>query len=221
MSTPKTAPAPETIRHTAVEILSGPEYKIEQDTRTGDTLVDLMLQILEWMIAPFRWLFDAMEGLPDALRWIVVIGLFILLLLLVGHIVYTLTSTLRPSVRKSRFSSALTSRRSISADEFEQLSQEAIGRHDYIAAVRYLFKASLVHLQTLEGRVFSPGLTNWQYVRRYQKSRFVDSLSYFAHVIDASWYGNGVCREQEYLKCSEAYADIRRHSKEGSHANNA
>lgn len=215
------APAPETIRRSAAEVLSNPEFRIEQDTRAGDTIVDLMLQFLEWLIAPFRWLFDAMDGLPDGLRWVVVVGLFILLLVLVGHIIYTLTSSLRPSTRRARFSSALSSNRKINAEEFEQLAQEAIAEHDYISAVRFLFRACLVHLQTLEGRMHSPGLTNRQYVRRYRKSRFVESLQYFVDIIDTSWYGKGICREEEYLKCRDAYSEIRRQTKESIHADNA
>ena len=221
MSTPMSAPDPETIRRTAAEILSGPEFRIEQDTRVGDTLVELMLLILEWVIAPFLWLFDAMEGLPDALRWLVVVVLAVLLALLVGHIIYTLASSLRPATRKSKFLSALSSHRKLTAEEFEQHAQEALAQHDYISAVRFLFRASLAHLQALEGRVLSPGLTNRQYVRRYQKSRFVEPLQYFVDIIDTSWYGNGVCREAEYLKCRDAYAEIKRQTSAGSHADNA
>lgn len=221
MNTPITPPDPEAIRRTAAEILSGPEFQVERDTRAGDTLVDIMLQILEWIIAPFRWLFEAMDGLPEGMRWLIVIGLFLLLVFLVGHIIYTLTSTLRPSTRNSKFISALSSNRKLSAEEFEQLAQEAITQHDYISAVRFLFRASLVHLHALEGRVLSPGLTNRQYLRRYSKSRFVESLRSFVEIIDTSWYGNGVCREEEYLKCRDAYAEIRRHTKADVHADNA
>ena len=221
MSTTLAAPSPEAIRRTAAEVLSDPDFRIEQDTRVGDTIVDLLQRLFELLIAPFRWIFDAMEGLPDFIRWIVVVGLFLLLLLLIGHIVYTLTATLRPSRHKSKFLPASKADPRLSVEEFEQLSQEAISRQDYISAVRYLFKACLTHLQALEGRSLSPGLTNWQYVRRYRKSRFVDSLRRFARVVDASWYGNSVCREEEYLRCKQAYKEIRSQTKEDSHADNS
>lgn len=221
MVTTKTAPAPETIRSTAAEILNGPDFRIEQDTKYGETYVELLVKLFEWLIAPFRWLFNAMEGLPEALRWIIVIGLFMLLVLLVVHIIYTLATAIRPSRRKPNFAAVSSSTRKISAEEFEQLAQTAIAQLDYISAVRHLFRASLVHLQSLEGRRLSPGLTNRQYVWRYRKSCFVQSLQYFADVIDASWYGNHLCREQEYQKCAQAYAEIRQQTKASLHADRA
>ncbi|QDS97226.1 DUF4129 domain-containing protein [Adhaeretor mobilis] len=221
MSAPLTPPDPERIRRTAAEILSGPEFQTEPDSRAGDTIVDIMLQLLEWVVAPFHWIFDAMEGLPESLRWLIVIGLFILLVFLIGHIIYSLTSALRPTTRNSKFISALSSNRKRTAEEFEQLAQEAVAQHDYISSVRFLFRASLVHLHAVEGRVLSPGLTNRQYLRRYSQSRFVDSLRAFVETIDVSWYGNGVCREEEYLKCRDAYAEIRLQTKAGTHADSA
>jgi hypothetical protein len=64
MASPIDLPAPDEIRRTAAKILSGPDFEVEKDTKVGATLVDLMLKLLEWILAPFRWLFDSMEGLP-------------------------------------------------------------------------------------------------------------------------------------------------------------
>lgn len=221
MSSLHPPPNPETIRQKAEEIVQRSEYQIDRETGMGDAIIDLMIWIGEWLIYPFKWLFNAMEGLPEGFRWVVVIGLFIVLIALVGHLLYTLVTVLRPTTRKAKFASALSATRKLSAKEFEDLAQEAFAQHDYIAAVRFLFRASLVHLQTVEGRPFSPGLTNRQYVRRYRKSPFVGALQSFVDIIDTGWYGNGVCREEEYLRCQEAYAEIRRQTKVGSHADGA
>ncbi len=219
MATPQ-AP-PETIRRTAIEILQGPEYHVNQDTRVGETIVDIMLQIFEWMIWPFRWLFESMEGLPEVLRWLIVLGLFLLLVLLLGHLVYTLVTTLRPSARNSKFISALASGHTLDAKEFEQLAQEALAQRNFIVAVRFLFRASLVHLQDIEGKFFSPGLTNRQFLTRYQKLPVASSLQALVEVIDASWYGQRECREEDYLKCRQAYAEIRQQTKAETHADSA
>ena len=221
MPSPQLPPDPETIRRTAAEILQGSDFRIDQDTRVGDTIVDIMTQIIKWIVLPFRWLFDAMDGLPNGVWWLIVIVLAILLAILVGHILYTLLTTLSPSVRKSKLSSAFSSKKPLTADQFEQLAHEAFAQNEYIVAVRFLFRASLVHLQSLEGRLFSPGLTNRHYLRRYRNSPFVKSLQSFVDIIDTAWYGNGVCREAEYLKCREAYAEIKRQTKEVVHADNA
>ncbi len=214
-------PDTETIRRTAAEILQRREYQLDRDTRMGDTIVDIFVWLFEWLIYPFRWLFNAMDGLPEGFRWVVVIGLVLLLIVLVGHLLYTLVTVLRPVARTVQFSSAMDSKRKLSAKEYEDLAQQAFAQQDYIVAVRFLFRASLVHLQVLEGRPFSPGLTNRQYVRRYRKSPFVGALQSFVEVIDQGWYGNGICREEEFYRCREAYAEIRRQTKAGFHANGA
>lgn len=221
MSSPQPPPDAEIIRQTAAEILQGREFRIDRDTKMGETIIDWIIWLAEWLIYPFKWLFHAMEGLPEGMRWVVVIGLFILLIFLVGHLIYTLVTVLRPASRKTKFESALTSARKLSAKEFEDLAQEAFQQRDYIAAVRFLFRASLVHLQKSEGRKLSPGLTNRQYLRRYRNSPFVGALQSFVDTIDMGWYGNGVCREEEYLRCQQAYAEIRRQTKAGPHADDA
>ncbi len=209
------------IRQTAAEILQRSEYQLDRDTRLGDTIVDIIVWLFEWLIYPFRWLFNAMDGLPEGFRWVVVIGLVLLLIVLVGHLLYTLVVALRPATRRASFSSALDAKHKLSAKEYEDLAQQAFAQQDYIAAVRFLFRASLAHLQSIEGRPFSPGLTNRQYVHRYRKSPFVGALQSFVEVIDQGWYGNGICREEEFQRCREAYAEIRRQTKAGSHADGA
>jgi hypothetical protein len=214
-------PAPDEIRRTAAKILSGPDFEIEKDRKVGDTVVDLMLDLIEWILAPFRWLFDEMEGLPDPLRWLIVVGLFFIACLLIGHIVYSLTATLRPIRRNSAILSQDFSNSRLSADEFERLAQQAFAERDYIVAVRFLFRASLTHLHDREGRILSPGLTNRQCLIRYRQAPFVVSLQAFVEVIDASWYGSKVCGQEDYHLCRDAYEQIRRQTKASFHANYA
>lgn len=221
MPTSHVPPDPETIRRTTAEILQGSDFQINQDTRAGETFADFMQLLFEWVISPFVWIFQRMAGLPDAVRWLVVIVLAIVLVLLLAHLTYTIVSVFRPNQRKGKFTAALSAGRRMSPEEFEKLAQEALTQQDYIAAVRFLFRASLAHLQSLEGRFFSPGLTNRQFLRRYQKSPVIGALQSFVEIIDTGWYGNGICREKEYLKCREAYAEIRRQGKEASHADRA
>lgn len=222
MAIADTQPEAETIRRTALEILHGPDFRINEETEAGNLLGDFFLQILEWIVKPFIWLFRSMEGLPDVLRWLIVVALAIVLLLLVAHIVYTLFTVLKPSARKSnKFKAAYSSRRVLSAEEFEQFSQEALVEQNYIAAVRFLFRASLVRIQGLEGKLFSPGITNRAYLRRYRRTPMARSLQAFVEIIDSGWYGNRDCQEEDYLKCASAYAEISQQTKGNAHADNA
>jgi hypothetical protein len=214
------SPEPETIRQTAQEILRRPDYSVTQQTRGGDRILDWILQLLYWLIAPFRWLFDAMEGLLEAMRWVVVIGLFLLLLLLVGHIIYTIVAAFRPTAKKSLYQKS-SLKRVVSPRELERLAKEAVLESDYIWAIRCLFRASLAHLQDLEGRAFRPGLTNRGYFRLYRRSSIAVPLQLFVEIIDACWYGNSPCQEADYLRCHAAYVEISNHRKEPAHAHSA
>lgn len=215
-----TPPDPETVRQAAHEILQRPEYQLDQPTGNSEWLIDLLLDSLYWVLKPFRWLFDVMEGLPDALRWIIVIGLAVLLVALVAHIIYSLVGTLRTVDRRAAFRSAYADP-FVSSAELEELAQQALAVGDYIAAIRHLFRAGLIHLQDAEGTKFRPGMTNRAHLHRYQNSSFVESLRLFVETIDASWYGNSECREEDYLKCRAAYVVIRQQTKDDSHAHSA
>ena len=221
MTLPQEIPDPEKIRRTAAKILSGPDFQIEQDTKVGHALVDLFYKIIEWILTPFRWLFDQMEWLPNPIRWLIVIGLLLIVLLLLGHIVYSIMTTLGPIKRKSNFLSNNPSDPQLHADQFEQLAKQAFAERDYIAAVRLLFRASLSHLQDMEGRRLSPGITNRQCLQRYRQRPFVESLQAFVDIIDASWYGSRACQQEEYFVCRDAYAEIRRQTQTRSHADRA
>ena len=103
----------------------------------------------------------------------------------------------------------------------ERLAQEAVAQGDFISAVRYLFRACLVRLQANDERTFRPGMTNREYLRRFRKTSFVDSLALFVELIDTKWYGGGDCRREDYESCRTAYALIQQQMKDISHAHSA
>ena len=215
------APAPlppaDEIRDTARLVLERPEFQIESAPPGSEQV----LQFLEWLIKlllrPFVWLFNAMDGFPEPLRWLIVIALFLLLIALLGHIFYTVFSVLRPPARKAALVDAARGSELRPAD-FEKLADEAAADRDYIGAIRCLFRAALVGLQQREQRRLRPGITNREILSRLRDARLVEAMRLFVETIDAGWYGRQPCGEGEYRRCREAYQLLRGPSEAKSHA---
>src|SRR5690606_6856885 len=176
---------------------------------------------LEWLIRqllrPFVWLFNAMEGFPDPLRWVIVIALFLLLIALLGHIFYTVFSVLRPPARKTSLVDVARGNELQPAD-FEKLADEAAADRDYIGAVRCLFRAALVGLQQREQKRLRPGITNREILSRLRDARLIEAMRLFVETIDAGWYGRQPCGEGEYRRCLAAYQELRVPSEAKNHA---
>lgn len=200
-------PAADEIRDTARLVLERPEFEVESAPPGGAEL----LQFLEWLVRlllkPFFWLFNAMEGFPDPLRWLIVIALFILLVGLIGHIFYTLFSVLRPVSRTTKLDDVVA-RREMSAADFEKLADEAAAERDYIGAIRCLFRAALASLQHREQRRLRPGITNREVLAKLRDARLIEAVRLLVETIDAGWYGRQPCGEGEYRRCREAYQQI-------------
>lgn len=198
-------------------MLERPEFQVESAPPGGEQL----LLFLEWLIrtlfSPFVWLFNAMEGLPDPLRWLIVIALFILLIALIGHIFYTVFSALRAPLRKTTLVDVVA-KSEVSPAEFEKLADEAAADRDYIGAVRCLFRAALATLQQREQRKLRPGVTNREILSRLKDARLVEAMRLFVETIDAGWYGRQPCGEGEYRRCRDAYRLISGSSEGRRHA---
>ena len=54
-----------------------------------------------------------------------------------------------------------------------------------------------------------PGTTNREYLSRYRVTSFIDALRQFVDVIDAKWYGHGLCDADDYQRRRQAHASIR------------
>lgn len=212
-----TLPAAEEIRSSARLILERPEFQIETAPPGGSELVQFLEWAIKLIITPFRWLFNAMDGLPEPLRWLIVIALAVVLVLLIGHIVYTFATVLRPSVRRRTAAEILVSEEQAPA-EFEKLADEAAADRDYIGAIRCLFRAALLNLQEREHRRLRPGITNRELLARLRDPQLRDSIRSFVEVIDAGWYGRLPCVAGEYQRCRDAYQVIRAYSEATSHA---
>jgi Domain of unknown function (DUF4129) len=211
-------PSPETLREKAAEIVAGRDYQLDSGQSDNSWTFALMLEIIDWILVPFRWLFELTEGLPSFLRWMIVLSLAALLMLLIGHIIYSIFSSVRGPKRVSA-AGLDERRRRIDPVELERLADEAARRADYITAIRFLFRASVVRLELSEKKMNRPGTTNRELMRRYRNRPVVsDSLRQLVETIDRKWYGDEVCSAADYALCQSAHENVCHTLAEPAHA---
>lgn len=211
---------PETIRRTAEQVLGRPEFQLDPRPETGTTILEWTLRVFRWIIEPFRWLFNAMEGLPDILRWLIVVGLFAALVLLVLHIAYTIVQAVAGPARV-RGLSATARAAPRDPSSIERGASEAAARGDYLSAIRLLFAACLLRLEAAEKQIFRPGTTNREHLKRHRKSPVFEPMKVFVDTIETRWYGQGECGPDDFEACLAAHARIRDLAQEHAHAHRA
>jgi len=213
-------PDPEVIRRTAEEVTQRPEYQLESAGASNEALTDLLLEILYRILTPLRWLFEMTAGLAEWLRWLIVLGLVLTLVLLITHIVYTIMTALRGPKRASGYTLE-EERHHLDPAALELQADDALARLDYISAVRLLFRSILLRLEEHEGRKHRAGMTNREYLYRYRKSPISQSMKPFVETIDIKWYGLGVCSMADYEACRRAHSNIRQMTQEAENANSS
>jgi hypothetical protein len=201
-------PDPEVIRKTAEEVIQSPEYQLEPATGDPTFILAMLFRILRWLATPFIWLLDLMEGLPTVLQWIVVIAAVVILVAIIVHIVYTFVVAFRGPRRKLGFELSDPVEH-LSPEGLETLAEVALEQHDYISAVRHLFRACMLRLELYEQKSVRLGLTNREYLRRYQKTQAFQPVKQFVEVIDVKWYGAGECTLEDFESCRQAHSEIR------------
>jgi hypothetical protein len=219
---PAVSPLPdsETIRQTAEEVLGRPYYNLHPQADSGASLLDLIERVLRWILKPIEWLLEALGGLPLWLRWPIVLGLVVVLVLLIVHIVYTIMTSLRGPIRKAALD-ALVPRQSRDPALFERQAREAVARGDFITAIRLLFHACLLRLEQAERKVFRAGTTNREHLRGHRDSPVFEPLKLFVETIETRWYGRGECGPADYEACLAAHARISQFAKDGPNADRA
>jgi len=217
MATALPLPEPNVIRRIAEEVIQRPEFRVEPVGDNSDTMRDLILRMSWWILKPILWLFELTTGLAEWLRWPVTIGLIVVLVLLVGHIVYTVWTALRGPKHVSSFASE-SKRRRLDPATLERQANEALARHDYTTAIRLLFRAVLLWLEEYENRKFRAGTTNREYLRRYRSSPIFQPMKSFVETIDVKWYGLGTCSIEDYETCRLAHTQIRQMTRERKNA---
>jgi len=199
------------IQAKAAEIVARGDYRLETAKEESSWASDIMLEILEWILIPLRWIFNATEGLPEFTRWIIVIALAVVMLLLTAHIVYSLYQALGGLTGNKTKLKAEVAERRIDPKKLESLADDAAAKQDFITAVRLLFRAGVLRIEQKEEKKNRPGATNRELLRRYQKQpTLAAALRLFVDTIDRKWYGDEVCTDSDYAACRSAHDDVRR-----------
>ena len=208
-------PSADEVRKKTAEVLARREFQMhlgEQDPRPPwwwDILLDF-LRLLEWM---FRWL----DGLPDVLRWSIVLFLSLSLLAIVGHIIYSLVIWIR-GVQRPTAAVALPGHKVLSVAELERRALALAEQGDWLGAIRGLFQASLARLAQHDERPLRKGSTNHEILRRYRKSPLHEPLSRIVELIDTRWYGGVPCADSDFVQCQGDYAAVRSYLEGRVHA---
>jgi hypothetical protein len=193
------------IRAAADAVLARDHYRLDEAFEPPD--LEWLKTLLEWLLAPLRWLSDLVAELPFAMQVFVVVLLVGVLLLLVGHIVWSLATALRVP----RLGSVpLTGQRELmDPNQLEELARSLADGGDYVGACRRLLQAALCWLQLARKRRFRPGLTNSEVIREYTATPVADPLRQLVATIDRKWYGDEPCFAEDYQRCAASAAAVR------------
>jgi hypothetical protein len=194
-------PDPDVIRRTADEVVRRPEFRLEPVRDSS-----ILWKFIRRFLRLFLDFMDQLWDISPVLAWLVIVLLIVTLLAVTFHIFYTLRQGIRTHIG---LGATLTSKRKgLDPAQLERQADEAAGRHDYIGAVRLLFRAAVLRLDQHAGRAARPGMTNREYLARYRASSVIEDLGQFVDVIDAKWYGYGECGVEDYQRCRQAHAVI-------------
>ena len=207
---PHELPAPDAIRAKIAEVLARPDYSLDPVAADESwEWLKLFFRIIEWIMTPFRWLMELTEGLPMLLRWTIIIGLFVIVVLLIAHIAYTIVAAVRGPKQDSSSLTLDEQSSQRNPDLFERRADEAARIGAWVDAIRFLFRATLLRLELREKRRFRVGMTNREHLRRYRNSAIAEPLGLLVETLDLKWYGDGPCDREDFARCREAHTTIR------------
>jgi hypothetical protein len=201
-------PPPDAIRRAADEVVARPYYDL--GTTPPLDSPPLWVEIVRWIVKPFQWLFESMEGLPEFLRWLIVIVSIVICVALISHIIYSLVMAIRGPAARRRLHLE-SAAKEINPADLEHEAELVGTRGDYIGAIRLLFRAALRRIELAERKKFRPGFTNRELLRRYQSTPLFGSLAQFVETIELKWYGNSPCAEADYQACRGEHGRICQH----------
>ena len=198
------------LRDKVDEVLSRDEYDLTGGDRVSNEFLEFVETVIRWVRAPFRWLLELTEDLPEPVRWIIIIGLSALVLLLIWHIVFTAARAVRRSALEEAASSQGFSAvdESVPAVELERLADAAEERGEFIEAVRLLLRASLVRLEAIEAKPFRRGTTGREHLRRYRGTLVLAPLEVLVRTVERKWFGEEVCVIEDLDRCRESHRSI-------------
>lgn len=193
-------PDDEAIRHQLEDILSRPEFNPKRPE-------DFFARLFKYFVDFLGWL-AALRVTEPIMFWLFVSGLIGILVLLVVHIIWTVSKVLGLGYRPPQAEDLREKRGLLSA----AYRQEALGRAgtgDFTEAIRYLF-LSLVYRFDEDGKVsFRKAYTNREYLTLFADRPPVhEDLKVFVDTLDADWYGQHPTSRWLYENCLALYESL-------------
>jgi len=217
---PIALPGPDQVRQAAQEVLARPEFQVDGSNEAAEGLWGFLHRLWVEFISIFRNFFLWLYKMSPVLAWLFIGVLVITLLLLVGHIVWTIVMVLRGKRGEAALADSLTSD-NINPEQLVKQAEAARADGNYILGIRLLFRACLVLLEQREGRKFRLGATNREHLNRYRQTPLYDWLAQFVWAIDSKWYGSEACLPADFAACHEAYERINAMAAERADAQHA
>jgi Domain of unknown function (DUF4129) len=200
-------PGPEEVRRAAREVLARPEFQPDAGPVVGEGLAEFFARLFIRAIASLVELFRWLHGMSPIFAWLFVSALVITLVLLLGHIGWTIAGLFRKD-RDALRAYGAGSRKKVDPAELVRQAEAAQALGNYILGVRLLFRACLARLEQIEGKPLRLGATNREHLNRYRGTPIYDWLARFVSVIDLKWYGYEPCVAADFMACQEAFTRI-------------
>ena len=202
---PHPLPSPDEIRRLAQEIVHRSSYDLGP---TGDDVPMIVraLRFFKSIFGPFFGWFQTLWEVSPILAGLIMLVLMAVLVALIWHIVYSFRSAMRapPQLKSNIHDDTHT----LTPAELEQRARLAGKSGDFIEAVRLLFLASLLSLETAQKRTVRRGTTNREYLQRFKHSPAFEPLFFFVDTLDRKWYAGAPCTESDYQESLRAYSSI-------------
>jgi len=197
-------PDAEKIRKTAEEVLAQPGYDLSQNERL-ELDFSIINDFLRSILKAINSYFDALAATSPVLAYAVLIGLVVLVILLIGHIGYSVyrgaQSAPAPAALKVE---AKVETSSQFLAEAERLATEG----NYVDASRLLYKGALIMLEAKRGGRLRQGLTNSEYLSTFRTATVRDHLRVFVDLINWKWYRDNTFEQGDFGRCREAFVAL-------------
>lgn len=201
------AASPDEIRQATQRVLSSDDYRLDLEEHALQPFWERLWEILVSILHTIAGFFSFLDGMPQVVRWIIILALLVILVLLVGHILAAIVSAIR-SPQKQRRTIFDTIETRDHPDRWEQESLRLAEVGNFVEASRLLLQASLVRLEAAFDRPFRRAATNREYLRKYRNLPIVDAVRELVDTVDRTWYGDEPCEPGDYELCRRAHLRV-------------
>ncbi|MEE2643209.1 MAG: hypothetical protein VX768_21450, partial [Planctomycetota bacterium] len=193
----------------AEEVVSRSYYRLDVDPPSGAvaSILQATGEFLQWCLKPFEGVFDWIEGLPAAVRNLLVIVLLLVVIALLVHIVYSIVSAAKRKKMKVQLDDAHTQEHS--ASELERNAMDCSSAGEWVLAIRYLYRAAIIRICKKEENRIGSGMTNREQLMRLRNTPFFEPIRILGNMVEQKWYGEQACTGADFEVCHRAHQQIR------------